>query len=234
MPMLDYETLREQLIPTHGFVGVLAVVIGIVTLSLPKRAGGHSSAGRAFLVAMALAIAVSAPVVFARHNLFLMGIGLIVVYHAIVAWRLARLQPPLHLPGRIDRMTHPGFGILFLVFTGYGAWIVISGFGMGLVVVVIGGISLGSVWHFHRFMNQECFNEGEWISEHIRGMAATFIASLTAFGAAASPRLAPSIPPPVLWLAPTLSLTPLFVLFGRGIRGSGAPPATPEGHDTRN
>ncbi|PRQ05829.1 hypothetical protein ENSA5_01490 [Enhygromyxa salina] len=213
--MFEYATLRELLMPIHGVIGLVAILSGVVALSLPKRPSGHPWAGRLFMLSMGLAIAVAAPVVFVGGNLFLMGVGLLVIYHGLVAWRLARLQPPKRRPGPLDRALHPGFAGAFLLFGGYGAWALLEGQGMGVVALVLSTISLGSVWHFRRFMNLDVFEADAWVGEHIRGVAAAFIASLTAFAAATGPRLAPGIPAVVLWLGPTVLLTPLFIWFGR-------------------
>ena len=217
---LDYASLRAQLIPLHGLVGALAIIAGVAALSLPKRPAGHPWAGRVFLLTMGLSIAVAAPVILVGRNLFLMGVGLLVVYHGIVAWRLARLQPPLHAPTALDRVVHPLFGLVFAVFALFGLWAYfVKGFGMGIVAIVLASISLGSVRHFHRFMNLETFEQGEWVTQHIRGVATAFIASLTAFAAAAGPRLAPQVPGLALWLGPTVLFTPLFIWFGRQVEG---------------
>jgi hypothetical protein len=209
--MLDYQALRDQLIPIHGIVGLFAIAIGIVALSVPKRAPLHPWAGRSFMVSMSLAIAIAAPVIVAGNNLFLIGVGLLVGYHILVAWRLARLKPPMRRPALADRWLHPVFALVFLIFAGYGVTKLIAGSMMGLVVVVLSGVGLSAVLHFFRFMNRADFEQDAWIGEHIRGVAAAFIASITAFAAATGPRLAPGIPEPLLWLGPTLVFTPLFI-----------------------
>jgi hypothetical protein len=213
--MLDYESLRAALMPTHGLIGLCAIAAGSLALAAPKRPGLHPWAGRAFLITMGLAISVAAPVIFAGGNLFLMGMGLLVVYHGLCAFRLARLQPPRQLPAAFDRLLHPIFALAFGAFVAYGGAAWAQGSSMGLVAVVLGGISLVSVRRFHRFTNQAEFAPSAWVAPHIQGMAAAFIASLTAFGAAAGPRVVPQLPDWVLWLGPTLVLTPIFVWLGR-------------------
>lgn len=213
--MPDYDTLRSILIPIHAVFGVLAIVMGIVALLQPKRGGGHPIAGRVFMLCMAIALVLAAPVIVVGNNLFLMGITLLVAYHSIVAFRLARLQPPRRLPTALDRAIHPCFGIAFIVFAIYGGLALRSGNPMGIVVIVLSGISLLSVFSFRRFMNQDTFEPGAWVGEHVRGVAAAFIAALTAFSAITGPRLAPAIPALILWLGPTVLFTPMFVYLGR-------------------
>jgi hypothetical protein len=216
----DYETLHASLIPTHGVFGVVALVAGLVALSVSKRWPWHPWAGRTFLIAMATAIAIATPVIIAADNVFLAGVSALVIYHAAVAWRLARMKPPTRLPSPIDRRIHVAFGITFITFALYGARLLLNGITMGAVPVVLSAISLISVRHFSRFMAQTSFEPGAWLSEHIRGMAAAFIASVTAFSAATGPHLVPSVPPVILWLAPTLVLTPIFLRAGAAIRPS--------------
>jgi hypothetical protein len=210
--MLDYEALRAQLIPIHGVFGALAIFAGVIALVVAKRAPAHPWAGRSFMVLMIVAIAIAAPVIIAGRNVFLFGVGLLVVYHVVVAWRLARLKPPLRLPSNLDRWMHPVFGLVFVLFAGYGIWVTSHGAMMGL-----SAISLAAVHHFYRFMSLEEFEDQAWVGEHIRGVAAAFIASITAFTAAAGPRLAPDVPAPLLWLGPTIVLAPLFMFFGNRV-----------------
>lgn len=216
--MFDYAALRAQLIPIHDVFGALSILAGIIALVVAKRAPAHPWAGRSFMTLMVVAIAIAAPVIIAGRNVFLFGVGLLVVYHVVVAWRLARLKPPLRLPTDLDRWMHPLFGLAFVMFAGYGIWVTSRGSMMGLVAVCLAAISLAAVRHFFRFMNLDEFEDKAWIGEHIRGVAAAFIASLTAFTAAAGPRLAPGVPAPLLWLGPTIVFTPLFVLFGNHVQ----------------
>lgn len=193
--MGDYEAIRALLIPIHGVFGVLALLSGLVALSVSKRWPWHPRAGRAFLVSMALAIVIATPVIIAAKNVFLLGLELLVVYHGAVAWRLARMKPPARLPGAVDRQIHLVFALGFIAFALWGARLLIHGVAMGLVPVVLSIVSLISVRHFSRFMRRTSFEPGEWLPEHIRGMAAAFIASVTAFAAATGPASFPECRP---------------------------------------
>lgn len=212
--MPAYELLRVQLLPAHGLLGVLSIALGIVALSVPKRPPVHPWVGRSFMLCMAVALVLSIPLILVRHNLFLGGVGLLVAYHMTAAWRLARLKPPSRRFGPLDHLLHPLSGLVFLVYAGYGVLLLARGNTMGLIPVVLSAISLAAVFHFWRFMRLEEHEEGQWIGEHIRGVAGAFIASLTAFTAAIGPRLVPEAPTLLLWFGPTLVFTPLFVHIG--------------------
>lgn len=212
--MTDYESLRQLIMPTHGVLGLVAIGLGLVALLVPKRPPAHPWAGRAFMLSMAVAIAIPAPLIAIRGNIFLLGVGLLVLYHMAVAWRLARLKPPARLPGRFEQAIHPVFGIAFVIYAGYGVRLLAAGSSMGLIPLVLSAISLVAVAHFWRFMRLEEFEEGQWIGAHIRGVAAAFIASITAFTAATGPRFMPNAPLLLLWLGPTIVLTPVFIWIG--------------------
>jgi hypothetical protein len=214
----DYETLHALLIPVHGVFGIVALVSGLFALSVSKRWPRHPWAGRTFLVSMGVAMAIAAPVIVVRNNVFLVGVGLLVIYHAAVAWRLAYMKPPARLPSAFDQRIHVVFGAAFIAFALYGARWLIAGEAMGAVPIVLSAISLVSVRHFSRFMRRTSFAPSEWLPEHIRGMATAFIASVTAFSAAAGPRILPGVPPVLLWLVPILVLTPVFVRLGGNVR----------------
>lgn len=212
--MTDYESLRQLIMPTHGVLGLVAIGLGLAALLVPKRPPVHPWAGRSFMLSMAVTIAISAPLIAIRGNIFLLGVGLLVLYHMAVAWRLARLKPPARLPGRFEQAIHPVFGVAFVIYAGYGIRLLAAGSSMGLIPVVLSAISLIAVAHFWRFMRSEEFEEGQWIGAHIRGVAAAFIASITAFTAAIGPRFVPNAPLLLLWLGPTIVLTPVFVWIG--------------------
>jgi hypothetical protein len=197
---------------------VAAILAGSAALFLRRRAAKHRWAGRLFLITMGLAIALAIPVIVARKNLFLTGVGLLVIYHAFMAWRLARLRPPLRMPSRGDRLLQIAAGVVFVVFALYGVLLLASGLGMGIVPIVLALISLTSVRHFARFMNRVSFEPGAWVQEHLRAVATAFIASITAFTTATAPRLLPGTPQTLWWLGPTVLLTPLFIWFGREVK----------------
>jgi hypothetical protein len=171
------------------------------------------------MITMGLAIALANPVIVVRKNLFLTGVGLLVLYHAFMAWRLARLRPPRHLPSRADRVLQGIAAAVFVVFAIYGVLLLASGIVMGIVPIVLALASLGSVRYFARFLAQDRFEPGAWIHEHMRAVATAFIASITAFTTATAPRLLPDVPEPIWWLGPAALLTPLFMSFGRELRG---------------
>ncbi|MEM6293104.1 MAG: hypothetical protein AAGA54_17640 [Myxococcota bacterium] len=204
------EDIRALLIPPHGVFGMGAIVAGIVALSVTKGPGAHPWAGRTFMVMMVGALVLAAPVAISSTNLFLIGVLFLVAYHMAVAWRLARVQPPRRPLTTLDRNIHLGFGLVFVTFGAYGVVSLARGASMGIVAVVLAGISLFSVRGFHRFTQRDDLEEGEWVQHHVRGVAASFIASLTAFLTVIGPRYFPQVPGVVLWLAPTALFTPVF------------------------
>ena len=199
----------ESLIVVHGEVGVLVLLAGVAALLLPKR-GAHRWAGRVTLVGMVLAIGLSLPAIVERRNVFLVGMGLIVLGHGAVAWWAAARRPS-QPPAGAGRAAVVLLGLIYLLFAAWGALVAAMGSGMGVVVVVMGGIGLllvRRVWT-HR---------GSWVGLHVHGAAGAFISAVTAFSAATGPRLLPEVPAVALWLLPSAALTPLFVWMGRRTR----------------
>ncbi len=206
----------SAMILVHAVLGVGAFVAGLLALASTGKLRRHRKVGRVFMVAMGTAVVLAIPAIVARQNLFLTGIGLLVLYHGGVAWRLARLKPPRRMPGRLDRVVHPAAGLGFLAYGAYGVLLLVSGRSMGWVPIVFAGISLVSVMRFHRFSRQGSYERHEWVGMHVGGVAAAFIAAFTAFCVATVPRLMPGIiPNMVLWLGPTAVFTPMFIVLGR-------------------
>ena len=201
------EPLMEAWIRAHGAVGLVALTLGLLALAAPKRPGAHPWLGRGYLLAVLAAIAVAAPVIVARDNLFLVGMGLLVVAHGATAWAAARFRPNGPV-GPLARTAAFGAGAGFLAFGAWGGLALARGHGMGGVVVGMAAIGLVLVRRILR-------HQGDWRALHVHGAAGALISAVTAFAAAAGPRLLPGLPEPVLWLAPTALLTPLFIRLGR-------------------
>ncbi|MCB9681610.1 MAG: hypothetical protein H6733_09085 [Alphaproteobacteria bacterium] len=203
------ETTLATWILVHAVVGVTTLVAGLATLAAPKRAGFHPMLGRATLVGLVAAIGLALPVMVARSNAFLVGIGLIVLGHAWVAWRFAALRPTQALAGR-DRAAVLSLGVAYAAFAARGVAWGLDGLPMGWVCVGLSAIGATLVRSVLRYDGSS-----GWRGLHVQGAAGAFIASVTAFSAATGPSLWPTLPEWLLWVLPTVVLTPVFLLAGR-------------------
>lgn len=201
--------MMRWIVVVHGIVGGLTLVAIAAALLTPKQRGAHSWAGRLALGGLVLAILLAIPPIIARTNLLLAGVGWLVLCHAAVAGWAVVARPRRSLRG-LER------GAVFAGFAGFAALTVLgviltaggAALGPAAIGLSIPGYALGVALLRHD-------GRRSWLALHIHGAAGATIAGVTAFAAVTVPRLVPWLPAWALWLAPSVILTPAFVLAGR-------------------
>ena len=99
------------------------------------------------------------------------------------------------------------FGIAFIVF---GIKIYLQQEKFGLVFLVFGYISLRFVYSDWQNYTGKAKHKNYWLLAHLQRMTGAYIASLTAF--LVVNKLLPGI---IIWLLPTILLTPLIFIWSR-------------------
>ena len=187
-----------------------ALLAGGVALWSRKTRGRHTTLGNTFVVLMALAIAVSVPVIVLSRNLFLGGLGAVASYLLIMGLRLGRFGRPGVGPTGVDRAIALGGAGLFSLVVAYGVWIVASGQLLGLAAAGIGWLGFSSANTHRKFFASESPDPQAWMSHHGGTMGGAFIASVTAFCAAVVTNALPAVPEFLVWLTPIAALVPLL------------------------
>lgn len=215
---MDADALRSTLIPLHGAIGAVALLAGAAALGLRKGRGWHPVAGRVFLFAMFVGIAVAVPVIALRHNIFLAGMGSVTAYFSVMGWRVAQLRVPTRMPTTVDRLL-PRLGMaIFGLFALFGVLVLVRGNLMGLAPVILGSLAFRAALRHHRFFGSAVHGPRDWVAHHARAVGIAFIASVTAFNAAAVPRWLPDAPHWFLWLWPTVVIAPFIMRMERTVR----------------
>lgn len=198
-----------------GFTALITAAVAAVT-----RKGGrwHVYAGRVFVLGMALVFVTALPMTLIKPNLFLLLVAIFSFYLALTGWLRARNRRGIPTP--VEWAAAVAMVSTAVVMAARGVAVIRSGDSMGTVLLVFGGIGgllavldLQSL-RAHRYIGTIR------IVAHLTRMLAGTIAAVTAF-TVVNVRLEPRF---IVWLAPTILLTPVIVYWsvrmGRAARGT--------------
>lgn len=210
------EILTKTLLWLHVFAGSLALLAAVIAISLRKGSPRHNLVGLIYFGAMMTVAVTALPVSIIRPNLMLFFVALFSSYMAYAGWRFGkRARYIMNRPPIIE------WGMLVV-----GAAMIVTGFiqvftsvPLGWVLVAFGAIGLMfAVQDLRGWGQTEDF--GTRISNHLSHMLGGTIATVTAvLVQQVIPRLDPASPFKVIvWLAPTVIITPLIVIWARKVR----------------
>jgi len=169
----------------------------------------HVRSGRLFFIGMTMVFLTTLPMTLIRPNLFLFLIGIFSFYLAWTGWRRAKNRSGI--PGKQDVAAVIIMGATGLVMLGWGGWLIYSGDGNGITLMVFGGIGgLLSFREFRQFRKGPVKGKAR-IRAHLVSMMAATIAAVTAF-------LVVNVetdPVWVAWLLPTVIITPIIFWMSR-------------------
>ena len=210
------EELTRFLLIVHVAAGSLALLAAIFAISFRKGAKNHNLAGKTYFWSMMAVAATAIPVSILRPNLMLFFVDLFSSYMAYAGWRFGRKSRYI-----MTRIPYVEWAMLLV-----GVAMVVSGFiqifagtTMGWVLVAFGSIGLQfAVQDLRGWGKTEDF--GTRISNHLSHMLGGTIATVTAvLVQQVVPRLEPTSPFKVIvWLAPTVIITPLIVIWARKVK----------------
>jgi hypothetical protein len=220
----------EWLLVTHILGGASALLAALVAFSAKGWNVAHRwhvSSGRFFFWSMVLVIATALPLAIRARNMFLLLIGLFSFYLAWSGWRYAKRRRAA--PYRRDRVAAALMAATSLAMMGYGVAMLVRGDYLGVALIVFGAIG-GSLCAADLRGKQG--DERARIASHLTRMLAATIATLTAF-LVTNVKVEPAI---VIWLLPTIVITPVIALWNRrimsGYRPQGMPSGDPGAHQS--
>jgi uncharacterized membrane protein len=205
------ETLTKVLLLVHVLAGSTALLAALGAITFRKGFPRHNFLGRIYFWAMMTVAATALPVSILRPNLMLFFVALFSAYMAYAGWRFGKKDRYL-----MNRPPYIEWGMLLvgvaMVLT--GAIQIVTGNSMGWVLVAFGGIGLQfGIQDLRGWGKDEDF--ATRISNHLTHMLGGTIATLTAvLVQQVVPRLeSGSSLAVVIWLAPTVIITPLIALW---------------------
>ena len=194
----------------HVIAGTLALLSGPIAMMRQDGGNLHRLAGKTFFRSMMIIAATGLGMAWYRSSLFLVLIGVFSFYITFTGYRALSLKN-LHYGVKAGWQDWTAlvvcgiFGIFQLITGGYNLF---QGDSFGIVSLVFGTIfTLRIVSDFRRFT----YNNGErksWLYVHIGNMMGAYIAAVTAF-LVQNVQIEPAF---IVWIAPTILITP-FITF---------------------
>ena len=196
----------------HIAGGVTALVTAAGALMTSKGDRWHVYSGRAFALGMLVVFLTALPMTFIRPNLFLFLIAVFSFYLVLTGWLRARNHGGAPVLG--DWVAAIAMAATSIAMFVRAIALIRAGDSMGIVLLTFGGV--GSVFAIGDlyFLRGNRYRGDFRIAAHLTRMLAGTIAAVTAF-TVVNVRLEPAF---VVWLAPTLVLTPVIVYWNVRVR----------------
>lgn len=208
------------LLRLHWLAGSVALVVAPLAMGVRKGGRWHRRWGRSFVLAMFI-VCVSAVVVALHRGNALMALLAVFSFHLTAAgWRALYLKR-LHKgqrPAAIDWVLHGTAGIMnfCLLLWGVGGMVLYhTDDPRHILFAVFGAIGTLLVLRYARQFFKRRHDRHEWFYDHVTGMLAGYIATVSAFSAV---NLSGHLPGLVAWLWPTVVGTPAIFLLVRHYR----------------
>lgn len=209
-------TLFTALLTLHiasGLTALTSAIVAVASKNFDADHRVHIIAGRIFFTGMCLVGLTALPMALLHPNVFLLLIGLFSLYLATAGWRYARNRSGK--PSTIDWIAGWSMAVVSLVMIGYAVLSLTKGTGGGIILLVFGGI--GGALAVADLMRSRAGNlrGRSRIAMHLTMMLSATIAAITAF--VVTNVTIEALPGFVLWLLPTVVVTPLIVWWNRRI-----------------
>jgi amino acid transporter len=204
--------MYKVLLGLHVVAGNIALLAAAGAVVASKGGRAHAWVGRAFTVGMTVIFLTAIPMTVMKPNLFLFLIALFNAYLTSTGWLRATNRKGV--PTRSEWTLAIAMVLTAVVMGGRGIVMLAAGDSMGTVLVVFAGIGgvLGvrdlAGLRAHRFRGKER------IASHLTRMLGGTIGAITAF-IVTNVRFEPAF---VLWLLPSVVLTPLIVYWNVRVR----------------
>jgi len=207
-----------------GFTSLTAAAVATLTKTLDLAHRWHVYSGIVFFWGMIVIFLTAIPLALIRPNTFLFLIAILSFYFALAGWRYAtnRRGSPRPLDWGSAGVMVLAAGIMII----FGVFLLSHRNTSGITMIVLGGIgamlSMGDL----RTLQQGGTKGPERIAKHLTMMLAGTIATVTAF-VVTNVHVDPAFGF-IVWLAPTVVITPIIVVWSRKIRAGKRPRGMPE------
>ena len=211
-------TYYGTLLTFHILGGGLALITAIVAIlskvfNMDHR--WHVYSGRLYHYGMIIVFVTAFPMAILKPNLFLFLISIFSYYFVFTGWRAA-----LNRKGKPHWVDWAVTGLMGLTSIGmvlYAIYLLFIGVGEGITILVFGGIGSAQFWQDLTILRQGGIKGRERIVLHLSKMMGGTIATVTAF-LVVNIDFQPSF---VVWLAPTVLISPIIAWMTIQIRKKG-------------
>ncbi len=200
------------LLVIHVIAGNLALLASAGAVVFAKGGHAHVWAGRAFATGMTVIFLTAVPMTLIRPNVFLLLVALFNFYLTATGWLRARNRSGV--PTGREWALAGAMALTAVGMFGRGAMMLTGGQSMGVVLLVFAGIGGVLAVADLRGLRARKFRGNERIVSHLTRMLGGTIGAITAF-VVTNVRLEPAF---VLWLLPSVVLTPVIIAWTRRVR----------------
>jgi uncharacterized membrane protein len=209
------DILFKSFLTLHIIGGTAGLFTGTINLVRKKGDKNHKLIGKIFAYSMLTAGFSSFVLSILHPNYFLFMIGVFTIYLVGTGYRYINLKMlgGDQRPTTLDWIITIGMLLAGLLFMGLGIRHVLAQNNFGIVFIVFGAIGLRSVKTDFDNYKGKLKTKNYWLLAHLQRMTGGYIAATTAFlvvNANYSPIVLPSV---IVWLLPTVILTPLIFVW---------------------
>ena len=221
------ELLFRILLVLHITGGSLGLLTGTVSLIRKKGDRPHRITGKVFAYSMLVAGISSLGLASIHPNYFLFIVGVFTIYLVATGYRYLNLKSigNNQKPKVIDWAITVGMLVAGVAFIGFGIRLLLGGTNFGIVLITFGTLGLRLVRTDFSNYKGKAITKNYWMLAHLQRMTGAYIAAATAFfvvNAKYSPLELHTI---LIWLLPTIVLTPFIIAWSRKYKAKAAVPA---------
>lgn len=206
-----------------GTAALTAAAVAVTSKTLDIVHRWHVYAGKVFFWAMVAIFLTAIPMSLIQGNAPLFFIAIFSFYFALAGWRFAKNRRGTPQP--IDWLAAGTMAVASVVMIGFGIFIMVGGNLSGVILLVFGILGAVTSRSDLQTLRDDGVKGKERVANHLSRMLGGTIATVTAF-VVTNVTLEPVI---IVWLAPTIILTPIIIWWERrltaGVRPKGMPPA---------
>ena len=193
------------LLTIHIFCGFISLFSAFGAMFSSKGQVKHRKFGRIFFYSMTGIFITAIPISIIKNNLFLFLIALFSYYLAFSGWRYAKNRNGI--PGKVDVIVSGTMLGISIIMVSIGAYTFNTDNFRTITLLVFGFIGCGFSYSDLKSHRNHTATGIQRISNHLSAMLGATIATLTAFSVT-NIHIHPQI---ILWLGPTILLTPFII-----------------------
>ncbi len=205
----------DSLLMVHicaGFLALSSAIGAVATKTFDAPHSWHKVFGTTYFYAMLIIFLTAIPMAIMHSGEFLFLVAIFGFYLAFSGWRAARNRQGI--PQKSDWAALWIMGLGAIAMFGYGVLLLMADSGFGIVIIVFGGIASLLVVSGWKRLRAGGFKGRERIARHVGMMLGGTIATTTAF-VVTNFEVEPAW---LLWLGPTIVITPVITWWTRKIK----------------
>jgi uncharacterized membrane protein len=206
------EKINSIMLLIHVVAATGALISGAVAIILKNNTPKHKPVGKFYFWCMTIVFVTATYISAVKHLQFLFMIGVFTYYSTVIAYRALKLKN-LHKgqkPHLIDWLIEGIAGTTFLGMIIFSLVVYYQTKSSEAIIPFVFGV----IGTYGVYRNMVKFIKGQtetmyWLKKHIGNMCGSYIGAITAFTVNQSSYI--PISPVILWLGPTLIITPIII-----------------------